>query len=593
MTVLPVINREMREQARAPFTYGLRVLAALALLGVCVLFAVEGSVSSAESGGRLFGFLNCTLFVTIWLLTPVICADCISREKREGTLGLLFLTPLTAPDIVLAKGLVHGLRALMLWLAVIPVLTLPVLMGAVGWPEISASMLVNFSALCLVLATGVIASSFSKIWLRAQLLAFVLAAIGAAGLICLIGYNSLLTIVPGRLQSQFLDGPNIGDRLLMMGTASIMDPFGNEGFIGFFNPTGRTRTPAAGRSDLLHGECLIAVLSVLLLYLAIKLAAWNVRRSWRDEPPSAFRRRLEQMFFTPVLAVKFFRRWMRRKQERNPIGWLGQRAWSGRLVTWGWFAAMVSLFTLAISPQNLAPSLGATTAILTWLLIGSIAISAAGSFRRERESGMMELLLVSPMTVNQILFGRLRGLWGQFLPSVLALIAGWMFLAYPGIRANGYAWSGLSGVAAPLIFGGFSGFGGFESDFGWSRFPLLISSLMALPVIGLFYSLRRRTFISAFLATIWVGLVIPTGLKLLLSFIAAVFYRDTTVVTQFGTATHVWQSQGHPFAAGFLALVSSVWFAPVIQLVIGWWTGCRLHRTLVRRNFAFSKMTSG
>jgi len=56
-------------------------------------------------------------------------------RAREGTLGLLFLTPLRPQDVVIAKGFAHGLRAMTLWLAVIPTLIIPFLVGGVGWRE--------------------------------------------------------------------------------------------------------------------------------------------------------------------------------------------------------------------------------------------------------------------------------------------------------------------------------------------------------------------------------------------------------------------------------------------------------------------------
>ena len=102
-------------------------------------------------GSRLFAALHSTLFGAIWVLVPLLTADCISRERREGTLGLLFLTPLKGTDIVVAKGLVHGLRAMTLWLAVLPVLTVPFLMGGVSWSEAAMSALMNANAMCWAL----------------------------------------------------------------------------------------------------------------------------------------------------------------------------------------------------------------------------------------------------------------------------------------------------------------------------------------------------------------------------------------------------------------------------------------------------------
>src|SRR5712671_3578217 len=98
MTLLPVIVRELRAEARHSFTYWLRVLGATALLFVSASVAFENGVGIGQ-GGELFAWQHLTLFWSIWILVPLVCADCISREKREGTLGLLFLTPLRATDI--------------------------------------------------------------------------------------------------------------------------------------------------------------------------------------------------------------------------------------------------------------------------------------------------------------------------------------------------------------------------------------------------------------------------------------------------------------------------------------------------------------
>src|SRR5437773_2317321 len=145
MTLLPVIVRELRAEARHPFTYWLRVLGATALLLVSAVFASDNGFGISQGEG-LFWQQNLTLFLSIWILVPLVSADCISRERREGTLGLLFLTPLTARGIVMAKGLAHGLRAITLCLAVLPVLMIPFLMGGVSWQEALLSLATNFSS---------------------------------------------------------------------------------------------------------------------------------------------------------------------------------------------------------------------------------------------------------------------------------------------------------------------------------------------------------------------------------------------------------------------------------------------------------------
>src|SRR5580658_138597 len=131
MTLLPIFERELRTQSRLAFTYNLRVLGALAVLLAWLLYSYSHPSVHAP-GGELFSRLNCALLGSIWVLAPLLCADCISRERREGTVGLLFLTPLRARDVVLAKGLVHGLRAFCLLLTALPVITIAFLLGGVS-----------------------------------------------------------------------------------------------------------------------------------------------------------------------------------------------------------------------------------------------------------------------------------------------------------------------------------------------------------------------------------------------------------------------------------------------------------------------------
>src|SRR5436190_14132116 len=150
MPVLPIVERELRAVARHGVTYNLRVLGVLALLVLLGLFWLKGQ-GGPGAGEQLFVSFHRTLFVGIWLLVPFLTADCLSRERREGTLPLLFLTPLRAGDIVWAKGIVHGARSFTLWLAVLPVFAVCLLSGGVGWDEIAISALVNFSSICLAL----------------------------------------------------------------------------------------------------------------------------------------------------------------------------------------------------------------------------------------------------------------------------------------------------------------------------------------------------------------------------------------------------------------------------------------------------------
>ena len=111
-------------------------------------------LDAAEMGRALFAGLNHTMLITFWVLVPLMTADCISREKREGTLGLLFLTPLTVFDVIAGKAGIHVLRALTLFLAALPILGLPMVLGGVDWRLALVAAVAQANAVLLGIAAG-------------------------------------------------------------------------------------------------------------------------------------------------------------------------------------------------------------------------------------------------------------------------------------------------------------------------------------------------------------------------------------------------------------------------------------------------------
>jgi len=482
MNVLPVIVRELRAQSRQRFTFSLRELGVFAMLVSGGLFALSHPLA-ARSGGELFAYLHRTLFFAIWILVPFSAADCISRERREGTLGLLFLTPLRPTDIVIAKGLAHGLRALTLLVAVLPVMTIPFLLGGVSWQQAAFSTVINLSAAGWALAATLVASALSRNGLRAMVMAGVL---GVGALMVFLVSTGLLT--------QFLGFPGLRRRgvlspyIWLLGMSS--PGFTPRGWGGPATPFPLTLA--------LPGLVKYALLSLLVFLAGLVVAASCIKRNWREEPPPGWVSWCQRIFCTPVLWLTFFRWWMRRRLNHNPIGWLEQRTWTGRLVTWSWFAVVISLYSVALTDSNFFRDYRSFQTLLAWLMIGSIAASAAGSFRRERESGVLELLLVAPLSANQIISGRLRGLWGQFLPSMGLLLGVWLYFAR-------------------LL----------QPQTGSQDVLYFALSFLALPVIGLYFSVRCRNYISAFLLTLACGVLGPFILSRLVIMGLWTFNRST------------------------------------------------------------------
>lgn len=554
MTVFPVIERELRVQARLWFTYLIRVLGALALLSACLWYGMMFGFDT-KRGASLFGCLNTTMIVSIWVLAPLICADCISRERREGTVGLLFMTPLKAREIVLAKGLVHGVRSLSLLLAVLPVATISFLLGGVTWREAVLSLLVNFSCMCWALAAGLLASSVSKSWLRATLLSSGLALCFAVALIFLTGWS--LCLVMRKDPGFYLPYPYFGRWINSVSYNHFAQAALPIGFFGMTDIEGWWGTMFGSlrlktQRLWLMQEGGVAAFSLLFLLLSVFVAAWNLRRVWQEEPPSARRVWIQKQFCTPIVGVAFFHRWLRRKLDRNPIGWLEQRTWSGRLVTWGWLAVMVSFYSAVTTAQNAWSLLAMVQNLLGWMMMGIIASSAAGSFQRERESRVLELLLVSPMSAGKIISGRLRGIWGQFVPAFGLLTFVWF------LQAGGNF---------------------FKADY--HLVPFFCAAYLTMPVIGLYYSLSRKQFITAFLWTIWTGLMLPFVLKWLIRTVfGVVFFGLLNVPTEGAIFA--------PLYYWLQRMMEEPIFISFVQVAIGIYFMQHLQRDLESRKFAFS-----
>ena len=95
MTLLPIVARELRIASRRLSTYWVRTGAALMVIVVGTwFFLMMQRQAPREIAMVLFGVLTGSSVLYCLLSGVRSTADCLSEEKREGTLGLLFLTDL-------------------------------------------------------------------------------------------------------------------------------------------------------------------------------------------------------------------------------------------------------------------------------------------------------------------------------------------------------------------------------------------------------------------------------------------------------------------------------------------------------------------
>ncbi len=543
MRVWPLIVRELRTEARHAVNHWSRVLgAATAILAFDFLLRRRGFFSSpADLGIKLFTDLTTVTFGALALLVPLFTADCLSREKREGTLGLLFLTPMTAREIVVSKCLVHALRGVVVCLAILPVMCIPLLLGGVTSRILLLTLLGDTSILLLALGSGVLASAWSRQRVRALILAEMIGALSLllseVLLFCMFIFQVAIPYLP-----QFR-----GQRLLtlewLFGGIAL--------YSGQAVPSLSFRMPREGIWVWIGVNAAMAMVSFLYLWLSVRLAARRIRQSWQEEPPSPRQLWWGRTFCTPLFWRRLFRQKLGRLLERNPVVWLYSHSWSHRLSKWGWaLAAVVAQFAPAIFGSEMRELMEWQLCVLFALAAG-LAFSTARSFVDERQSGTMELLLVTPLRASRVVNGRLQALWQQFLPAFGILLGVWLVGCATDAAGNStYLAAGWEETVRPLY---------------WFQ---IASTFIAVPVVGLALSLEGIPWTFNWLITLLTTLLWPYPIGFGLVALASLVIEPTHFL-----AYHVRPD----FFSFWPAAVSRLGMA-----ALAWWFACH---NLERRRF--------
>src|SRR5437773_8436128 len=123
--------------------------------------SLQGRVT-AQMGEVLFGVLTWLSVAGVLAAGLFFTSDVLSEEKREGTLGFLFLTDLCGYDVVLGKLLTTSLRGFYALLAFLPILAVTQMMGGVTGAQYWKSSLALVNALFCSLAAGMVISAISR-----------------------------------------------------------------------------------------------------------------------------------------------------------------------------------------------------------------------------------------------------------------------------------------------------------------------------------------------------------------------------------------------------------------------------------------------
>lgn len=474
MTFLPIVERELRVRARLKSTYRFRLWAAIGAIAVVglLLMMVETMAAAGKFGEMVFHVLAWLSFSYCLLDGARNTADCLSEEKRSGTLGLLFLTDLRPYDVVLGKLMATSLNSFYGLLAIFPPLAIPLVIGGVTVGEFWRLVLALINTLFFSLATGLAVSAGSRDERRAW----------TGTVVLVLGFTlgpALLALHPAWASS----------------FAVALSPL--SGFWNVFD----------GAYSVTPDRYWRSIWSVQLISWGFLATATLVLpRAWQDRPLAtngSWWHRLGRNQETAT-AEDFAGR--SRMLDGNPMVWLVARGRGRRTFLWTLVGAAgavaVAAWALTAGAMVMATVIFGAMFLVHLTMAVWVASEACHLFAGARESGTMELLLCTPLSPHHIVEGHMLGLRRLFYRPLAALLAIEALLLAAQVlvmRAGETHWIACAvvGVAVGLCLGA------------------AVLDLVAVARYGLWQGLANRKPAKALTKTVLRVLVLPLAFLLI------------------------------------------------------------------------------
>ena len=391
MTLLPIVERELRVAARSKVTHRIRICTAVVgIIITGILLTVKTRTGGAFSvGSVLFMALGWLSFIFVCFAGVVLTSDSISEERREGTLGLLFLTDLRGYDIILGKLISSSLQSFYGLLAIFPVLALPLLMGGVTGADFWRMQLVLVNGLFFSLALGMFVSSINHDSQKALHTTFFLLAL------VLVGFP-------------------------------LLDPFYHwtsmkRLFLAAASP-GTIFVMTLSKNYNQFWSCL--AISNALGWVFLGLASYYTPRLWQQKTSS---KKNESRSYNLRFGSPERRKRVRAKlMQLNPVCWLVARTPRQGFIfqLFLWIAVVVMAVTCltGFGSENSFTIIRVVRYFLDLALLIWMASQASKFFIEGHRNGALELLLCTPLTVKEMIQGQWLALKRLFfLPVVLIL----------------------------------------------------------------------------------------------------------------------------------------------------------------------------
>jgi hypothetical protein len=421
----PIFVREWLTVPRRAGHYVARsaYLGFLWALGLTAWQAIVGWSQPATLGDNsrfgllLFQIFTGVQFAFLLFFAALSAASAITQEKDRRTFVLLLMTDMRSYEIVLGKLFGSLLQIAILLVGMLPVLVLIMLLGGVSLLQVAQAGIVLGAT---ALAAGSV-GSLVALWRDRTFQALALTVLFLVLYWCLVQALGVLPFSLGEVQ-KWLDP--------YQALQSVLQPPLSGGPV---------ITPAYG-------------FALAMVIFSVLLNAWGIRklRVWNPSGEPIMQREAaeveqEEKDRTKAHAAPG----AVRPVWANPILWreIRTRAYGRRpLLVKAAYALVVGLICYyALAPlwatQSQSPFAAAEglvpVAILSLLLVSSQAVTAITS---ERDIGALDLLLVTDLTPQEFIFGKL---WGILYNAK-------EFLIPPILLAAAYAWFGY--LATPRNF---------------------------------------------------------------------------------------------------------------------------------------------
>jgi ABC-type transport system involved in cytochrome c biogenesis permease component len=475
---LPVISRELQVQARQPATNRMRWIAAAAVIAIWLLLMLASGHTTAHERAKItFIAISIVSLGGVMLAGVFQTADCLSEERREGTLGLLFLTDLRGYDVVLGKLASTSLHTFFALLAIMPVLALPLLMGGMTPGEFGRVSLVLVVTLYLSLAVGMLVSSISRDT-RGAMVGTFLVMLLLAGVLPLLWGMAFVGKAGGRFEFLLLPCPAIAYQ---------------QAFDQYYS---------MGRGAGTFWKCLLTQFGLgtgcLIAACVLLPRVWQ-ESGVREGPKSkhlsgAFN--VTEPTMTSVL------------RDKMPFHWLVLRDRKMRRTATAVFLVLLGLWGVLFAGvcTRTGMAQGTSFSFALFLTYGLhlvlkclVAVEVSRRLSEDRQSGALELLLVTPLPLADIVTGQVAGIWQTFRWQLAALVCVNLALLVFGLGEMRMGSEG-AGIFTLIMLGGIG---------------MLFLDCYAMTRVGMWMALTKKRHAKAFMATI-LRVMLPAWLAVVL-----------------------------------------------------------------------------